>query len=86
MWQGIKTLTGYKDTQTAADSTDSTLLDTLNQFFARFDQLSGEAHTYPALPERDDPVCIQLPCMYTGIQVDIVIVIVNRPILLVCLQ
>lgn len=54
MWQGIKELTGYKDKQMLADSSDSTLPDTLNQFFARFDQRIGEARTCPVLPERDD--------------------------------
>lgn len=30
MWQGIKTLTGYKDSYTATTPTDNTLPDTLN--------------------------------------------------------
>lgn len=34
MWQGIKTILGYKDNSTASGPTDSTLPDTLNQFFA----------------------------------------------------
>lgn len=35
LWQGIKTLTGYNNNTTATKPSDSTLLDTLNQFFAR---------------------------------------------------
>lgn len=43
-----------------SDSTDSILLDTLNQFFTRLDQHNGQAPTFTALPERDDtPIQLQ---------------------------
>lgn len=52
MLQGIKALTTYKDTDTPADSSDSTLPDNLKWFFARFDQHNSMAHTHPALQKR----------------------------------
>uniref|UniRef100_A0A669BZP0 Reverse transcriptase domain-containing protein n=1 Tax=Oreochromis niloticus TaxID=8128 RepID=A0A669BZP0_ORENI len=54
MWQGIKTLTGYKDSCTQTNSPDITLPDTLNHFFARFDQENRDTITHPAITERDD--------------------------------
>lgn len=44
MWQGIKTLTGYKTSRAAPDPMDSSLANTLNQFFARFDQQNAETN------------------------------------------
>lgn len=38
MWQGIKTLTGYKTSRAAPNPMDSSLPNTLNQFFVQFDQ------------------------------------------------
>ena len=37
VWQGIKTLTGYRDSYTADNSGHRTLADSLNHFFSRFD-------------------------------------------------
>ena len=49
MWQGIKTLTGYKHSYTATNSTDHTLPDSLNYFFSCFDHRIA-AETHLALP------------------------------------
>ena len=59
MWQGIKTITGYKNNCTALSPTDNTLPDTLNHFFARFDRENKETNIQPALPERDQPIKLQ---------------------------
>lgn len=42
MWQGIKTLTSYKDSYTATNLTDDILPDTLKHFFSQ----NREASTY----------------------------------------
>ena len=49
MWQGIKTLTGYKNSYRDTNSTDCLLSDSLNLFSSRFDQRIA-ADTHPALP------------------------------------
>lgn len=48
MWQGIKFLIGYNNSSTATMLSDSTLLDTPNQFFTRFDHNSRNQDTFPA--------------------------------------
>ncbi len=58
MWQGIQTLTGYKDSHTAANTADITLPGTLNNFFARFDRQSGETRLHTALPEVNNPIVL----------------------------
>lgn len=49
MWQGIKTLTGYKDSYTITTTADSTLPDTLNNFFPFFKEtltaIPSQIHT-----------------------------------------
>uniref|UniRef100_A0A665UD53 Reverse transcriptase domain-containing protein n=1 Tax=Echeneis naucrates TaxID=173247 RepID=A0A665UD53_ECHNA len=59
MWQGIKTLTGYNNNTTATISSDSTLPDTLNQFFARFDRHSENSDTLPVPPTNKDLLQLQ---------------------------
>ena len=54
MWQGIKKVTGNKDTQMPTHSTDSTVPNTLDQFFALFDQCNGQARTRPILLESEN--------------------------------
>ena len=55
MWQGIKTLTGYKYSYTATNSTDRTLPDSLNHVFSPLDNRIA-ADTRPALPVKDNAI------------------------------
>ena len=59
VWQGIKTLTGYRDSYTADNSTHRTLADSLNHFFSRFDCQIAADICHPCWPG-STPVC--LPC------------------------
>ena len=59
MWRGIRTMTDYKP-NTQLVSHDSTLPDTLNSFFARFDTPgSREATHLPRLEEQHQPLVLQ---------------------------
>ena len=59
MWRGIRTMTDYKPSTQLA-SHDSTLPDTLNSFFARFDTSgSREATHLPRLEEQHQPLVLQ---------------------------
>lgn len=53
MWQGIKTLSGYKDNFIDTNSTD-----TLNHFFSRFVQPDTAVCIRPTLPGKDDPILL----------------------------
>ena len=55
MWQGIKTLTGYKYSYTATNSTDRTLPDSLNHVFSPLDNRIA-ADTRLALPVKDNAI------------------------------
>lgn len=59
MWQGIKTVTGYNNNTTATIPSDSTLPDTLNQVFARFDHRSSNPDTIAAPPGNNDLLQLQ---------------------------
>lgn len=56
MWNGIKTITGYKDNLTVANTTDSTQPDNLNKTFACFDHQGGESRLHTALPKGNNPI------------------------------
>uniref|UniRef100_A0A3B5QBX0 Reverse transcriptase domain-containing protein n=1 Tax=Xiphophorus maculatus TaxID=8083 RepID=A0A3B5QBX0_XIPMA len=59
MWRGIRTMTDYKHS-TQLTSRSSTLPDTLNSFFARFDTAgSREAVHLPQLEEQHQPLVLQ---------------------------
>ncbi|KAI3372281.1 hypothetical protein L3Q82_022794, partial [Scortum barcoo] len=60
MWRGIKTITDYKRSDQLV-SHDSTLPDTLNTFYARFDTPgSRESVHLPWLEEQHQPLVLQL--------------------------
>ncbi|KAI3359394.1 hypothetical protein L3Q82_002898 [Scortum barcoo] len=60
MWRGIKTITDYKRSDQLV-SHDSTLPDTLNTFYARFDTPgSRESVHLPRLEELHQPLVLQL--------------------------
>ena len=59
MWQGIKTLTGCKDSYTPTNSTDRTLPDSLNHFLSCFDRRIA-ADTHAALPGKDNTIQLDL--------------------------
>ncbi|KAK0145614.1 hypothetical protein N1851_015471 [Merluccius polli] len=51
MWQGIQAVTNYKGNKHTASTSDTTLPDKLNSFYARFD--THQQTTMPALPSGD---------------------------------
>ncbi len=57
MWRGIKAITDYKSSA-ALTCYDVTLPDTLNQFFARFDNHTGRVETQIVPPYREEPVLV----------------------------
>ncbi len=57
MWRGIKAITDYKSS-IALTCYDATLPDTLNQFFARFDNHTGRVETQIVPPHREEPVLV----------------------------
>ncbi len=57
MWRGIKAITDYKSSA-ALTCYDATLPDTLNQFFARFDNHTGRLETQIVPPHREEPVLV----------------------------
>ncbi len=57
MWRGIKAITDYKSSA-ALICYDATLPDTLNRFFARFDNHTGRLETQIVPPHREEPVLV----------------------------
>lgn len=53
---GDKSLTGYKDSYTVTNSTNSTLPDILNLFISRLNHWNREAGIHSVLPEKDDHI------------------------------
>ncbi len=57
MWRGIKAITDYKSSA-ALTGYNATLPDTLNQFFARFDNHTGRVKTPIVPPPCEEPVLV----------------------------
>ncbi len=57
LWRGIKAITDYKSSA-ALTCYDATLPDTLNRFFARFDNHTGRLETQIVPPHREEPVLV----------------------------
>lgn len=58
MWQGIQDISDYKPTITTPQTDDISLLDELNNFYARFDRETQEAATKVVLPADHQPITL----------------------------
>ncbi|KAK1895359.1 DNA-directed RNA polymerase subunit beta', partial [Dissostichus eleginoides] len=58
MWQGLQTITDLKPTRASPPSTDPSLPDELNYFYARFDRVNHKVATRATLPADHLPLTL----------------------------